>query len=287
MAAKIELPNIDHWVAKYRAGMSVNQIAKESGVSRPCVNRNLISQGVTLRTQSQAETVKWQTIKQTAGGVERQLSAAWAAADAIDDELEAEVVKLYNTTNISKRSAAKRFNCSLGNISRILRKNGIVNSRIDIRRAVGYEVSANGGNIAPCEADLFNALKDTGADIQQQTAITDINVDFTIGNIAIELERRAPSDSKSLTEERLEKVFSSGYSLVVVYLPHQTVDISSVNWSAVAQDVIANINAIKAHPATFGKYGVTSCSSKGLAAVRSKFDGYTFVAAHDDALNIA
>lgn len=287
MPPKIELPNINHWVAKYLAGMSVNQISKETGIGRGPITKNLVRQGVALRTQSQAETAKWQIIKQTAGGIERQLSAAWAAADAIDDELEAEVIKLYTTTHISKQRLADRFNCHKSNISRILRKNNITNSRPKVRSATTKSITGLGEHISFCEADLFNALKDVGADVNQQTAIIDINVDFTIGNIAIELERRCPAGSKSLTEERLKKVFSSGYSVIVVYLPQKTVDIATVNWSAVAQDVIANINAIKAHPATFGKYGVTSCSTKGLTAVCSKFDGYTFVATHDGALNIA
>ena len=34
MPPKIKFPDLDHWVAKYLDGMSVNQIAKETGISR-------------------------------------------------------------------------------------------------------------------------------------------------------------------------------------------------------------------------------------------------------------
>lgn len=275
MTAKRELPNIDDWVSKYQAGMSINQISKQTKICRESVTRQFLEYGVTLRDMSSASVVRWQAIKQTAGGIERQCSKAWAVSRSRDDELEREVIKLYTTTKISQRALAERFNCSRGNITRILKANKIIDDNRKLRRAVGFANSDKSPIISPYEFDLLNALQAISPNVQHQTVIENINVDFTIGNIAIELERRSACDSHSIVKERLEKIFGSGYSLIVVYLSRQNAN--AIDWRAVAQNIVTCSQAISTHPATFGKYGVVSRNGKISSALRRKFDGNTLV----------
>ena len=48
-----------HIVELYRSGMSENQIAKQLGVARGTIRKRLIKAGITPRTQSEAESLKW------------------------------------------------------------------------------------------------------------------------------------------------------------------------------------------------------------------------------------
>ena len=69
--------NIDaaYIVNEYRSGRSVNDIAGELGVSRRTIDARLINRGIRLRTQSEAEAVKWSRM------TEDQRAAQVAAAN--------------------------------------------------------------------------------------------------------------------------------------------------------------------------------------------------------------
>jgi hypothetical protein len=72
--------DINDLVRRYRAGESTNQIAKSLGVSRSAIDRRLVARGIHLRSQGEAEALKWARIKQDPEAVRRQCGAAWAAA---------------------------------------------------------------------------------------------------------------------------------------------------------------------------------------------------------------
>src|SRR5690606_12145291 len=116
MTAEKVLDNIDYWINCYMTGMSINQISKQTGIVRHSVTRQFLKKGVVLRTQSQAEAVKWKAIKQTPGGIERQCSAAWDATRDSNRELELAVLDLYQSKNIGQRKVATTLNTSEGNV---------------------------------------------------------------------------------------------------------------------------------------------------------------------------
>ena len=62
---QIDLPK-DELLAKYKRGESINSIAKFFNVSRGVINRNLIEYGVTPRTQSESEKLKWSKMSEKA-----------------------------------------------------------------------------------------------------------------------------------------------------------------------------------------------------------------------------
>ena len=113
MTAITILDNIDHWIGRYMAGVSINQISKQTGIIRQSITRQFLEKGVVLRTPSQAEAVKWQSIKQTPGGIERQCSAAWDACRDSNRELELAAINLYKTQNLGKRLIASKLETSL------------------------------------------------------------------------------------------------------------------------------------------------------------------------------
>jgi very-short-patch-repair endonuclease len=79
MSAKWIPPNLHNLIHAYESGISVNQLAETEGVSRTAIRTALVTAGVTLRTASEQERLKWQNIRQDRAAVERQLQAAWQA----------------------------------------------------------------------------------------------------------------------------------------------------------------------------------------------------------------
>jgi len=79
-AKAARLPPLDSavLVARYQKGESVNAIAQRFGVSRRAIERRLLSEGVELRSQSEAERVKW--ARMPALRRAEQVAAAHAAA---------------------------------------------------------------------------------------------------------------------------------------------------------------------------------------------------------------
>ena len=71
MVRKVVLPNTPDLVKSYIAGKSINKLASENGVGRYAMARILRDEGLVLRTQSEAEKIKWSlmTAKQRANQV--------------------------------------------------------------------------------------------------------------------------------------------------------------------------------------------------------------------------
>ena len=63
MPAKIEVPDTDDLIESYLDGTSVNQLAKEHGISRTTIARVIKEYHVALRGRSDAEKVKWVRLK--------------------------------------------------------------------------------------------------------------------------------------------------------------------------------------------------------------------------------
>lgn len=72
----------------FNAGMSVNAISKLVGIGRKAVDRELIKNGLQPRSKSQAESLKWQSLRSVDGAIERQLGAAWDASRGRCDSIE-------------------------------------------------------------------------------------------------------------------------------------------------------------------------------------------------------
>lgn len=77
MAVPFEPVDREDLVRRYLAGESVNALAKAAGVSRPAIERQLVRAGVQMRTQSEAEAIKWS--RMSAEQRARQVGPAHAA----------------------------------------------------------------------------------------------------------------------------------------------------------------------------------------------------------------
>ena len=59
MPDKISLPNIDDLIQRYYAGVSINKLSQELGISRRTITYRFQEANVKLRSQSESEKVKW------------------------------------------------------------------------------------------------------------------------------------------------------------------------------------------------------------------------------------
>ena len=265
-------------VKAYESGESENEIAKRLGKSRSTIARIITGNGVKRRTQSEAETLKWVKIKSNAGGIERQCSAAWKAADDRDSEREAAVVGAYSSVeNGGKAKIANKIGCSRSEVSRILKKNnllkGIHDSDTKSRRANGVMISANEGvtssaMISDYEYKLLDEMSRHGLKPVHQFALCSRNVDFAFPeiNVAVELERRPIADSKSMARERLELFFDAGWRVIIIYDCQRL----GIDYAAVTEKLISCLDLIGGNPSTPGQYGVIRRDGQRSSA-RSKY----------------
>lgn len=79
MADVLSRFNFDDLVKRYEAGESIKKLADSLGISREPLRKALVKAGVNVRGRSDAEKMKWSQIKADAGGVTRQIEAAWKA----------------------------------------------------------------------------------------------------------------------------------------------------------------------------------------------------------------
>ena len=87
MNQRIVLPDADKLVDEYLAGASINKLANKRGVSRQVVTSTLVELGVELRSQSEAELLKWS--RMNARQRASQTSAAQVARRGTKDTPEA------------------------------------------------------------------------------------------------------------------------------------------------------------------------------------------------------
>lgn len=78
MARERKSVDTDYLVREYLAGASTNKLAGQLGVSRGLVDKRLLAAGVKLRTQSEAESLKW-----AAKTVEERAAQVAAAHNAV------------------------------------------------------------------------------------------------------------------------------------------------------------------------------------------------------------
>lgn len=276
MTAKIELPNIDNLVERYISGVSVNQIAKEAGVARATVQRELVEQGVVIRDRSQAEAIKWKAIKETPGGVERQCGRAWKASKARDDALESafrEVVFAFPYA--SMKSVATRIGCSKSEVSRLARIAG-VKFPFGVRHRAEASAGLIGSKVSAYE-DTFSIH--LGPSFERQFTVDEHNVDFALPSVslAIELERRGLTESKSMARRRLEKIIGAGWRLLVILDSGR----AGINFARAADQAVAFANMIRENPSSPGQYRVVNRHGEIDSRRRSHFDGWTVMPAPD------
>lgn len=253
-------------IADYIGGESEKSLSDRFGVGRTAMRGFFLRNGVTPRNASQAEAVKWASMKNNRAAVERQCGAAWKAADSIDDRLEAEVKYLYQVAGFSLIEITDATGETRTNIKRLIRKFGADGDKNRVAR--GFQRSAGGLHTSKYEPPILDAMSAIGLEPVHQFAIGTCNVDvaFPVFRVAVEVERITRNRSKSLLPERLKNIFDRGWRLLVIYSPCGY----PINAAAVAEQTRAFLEFTSSNPSAAGQYGVIN--SDGQAFTRRRFD---------------
>lgn len=256
-------------VDRYTGGESLKKISDDLNISRQAIGDWLKRQGVALRGRSQSEALKWATIKQDRGLVERQCQAAWEATHQraithLDDEL----VQRFHAEQ-STKEIAQALGVSRPFVKKRLVALGLVLTEFaKERRAHGVQCfipRTDSQMISPLELDVLTELAGLGRPGIHQYAIGTSNVDiaFERDRVAVEIERRSGNSSKSLRRERLEYLFGAGWRLLVVYHPRRSCRLPTgertdgpFHARQVAQQIISFLDLMSADPPTTGQYGM-------------------------------
>ncbi len=115
MTAKITLTSdqLKSLIDSYSEGESILHLSKIFNVSRPAITRALKEAGAQLRSQSEAETIKWSKLRRDPAAVTRQLKAAWKARKGSKDKLETQLARAQ--ANYQKKYHVHRGEDAVGN----------------------------------------------------------------------------------------------------------------------------------------------------------------------------
>jgi hypothetical protein len=264
--------NLNQLLSDYIDGMSEKAVAEKHGAVRSVIRRILSENGITPRGRSEAETLKWQAIKKDRTLVERQCGAAWKAASSKDDALEETVIAMYKNSLAGAGTISRAVGTSIGNIKRLMRNHQLANN-IPERRATGIQNARYRPIASPYEKPILLWLQFLGAEPVYQFAIRPCNVDIAFPKlrVAVEIERRYFSDSKSLRRERMENIFDAGWRVIVVYDPLKI----GFDNLAVAQNIIATLDMLRSDESIPGQYGVIGRDGKPYPRSSRHFDGLT------------
>lgn len=268
MTRPLEFPNIDDLVERYASGVSLKQLAEEVGCSRAPLGRAIAARGVVLRGRSEAEKLRWVTIKAAPNGVKRQLGKAWVVADARNADMERKALSLYRSGLTSQQRIAERLGVSKATVGTALRRRGISSDRRLERRATGCEGGFNWQNQTAAESALADALLQRGLDFVHQSAIGTRNVDFAFHaeRVAVEIVRRHWNDAKSLARQRLEQLCGAGWRLFIIYDPMKT----GINLSRCTDQLIALLELLRSDPAATGQYRMVCGQGETVSESRVK-----------------
>lgn len=235
MPAPIEVPDTDDLIEAYLNGASLNQLAKERGISRTAITRVIRENHVALRGRSDAEKVKWAGFKHDRAAVVRQCSAAWQATtgrERLLREIEKGAATVYrNQSGIRPRERA------------------LVNGLVSVDRRRNPPV--------------------------HQLNIGRYNVDLAYESprLAVEVQRGDLRRSSTMRPERLEYILDRGWDVLVCYCPSgnqwTTGDPYEFDFVAVAKKVIAHLQSMRLRKSTASQYRMIGrdgkpCSPRGF-----------------------
>ena len=222
---KIDLP-IHDIKTMYENGISENAIAKHYGVNRGTIRKHLLK-AVKLRTQSEAEKLKWaqMTDEQRANQVEAAHKACAGRVRSLQE------LKTAAITN----------------------QNKFADSRIGIG-----------------ELEFCQFLLKRGVDFHYQYAIDTYNLDFLIGNVAVELtadRSRTLKNGKHI--KRVKHLIERNMNVVYIWMNH--IDALMAN----ADNIIADINSINWAKPIASQYRVIRCRRQDYAIIKNERNQFT------------
>lgn len=226
---RIDIP-VDEIKSMYESGESENAISKHLGISRAVIRKGIIRAGITPRTQSEAEKLKW---------------------SKMSNEARSNQVKYAHDACRGKpRSFSAK--CALASA----------------RQKIKYDFLIGLGEI-----EFSELLSDRGFDFIAQKAVDTYNVDFAIGNIAVELTADMGRYRRNNIKEndRVKYLTKRGYSVLAI-------ELDSVRTLVNCSDyIISTINEMRSLKPIDSQYRVIRCRLKDYTIVKDKLGKFSSI----------
>ncbi len=235
MPRKLEVPNLDDLIRRYKAGESLKQLADEVGVSRGGKRDStgkpfgltgaFIAAGVQLRGRSEAERVKWASLTDPARRNEQVRAANKARRGAKDPE-----------SRKCARARTRFFKCL---------------------------------HAAPSEQGLADALEVLRFSVRRQFPLGKYNLDIALDELLIAVEVEDEWSSGNYPGElfnRTKDILDSGWC--VVFVVGRFLDVPYV-----ARKILAFTDAIRRDKSLYGQYWVLGSHPNRRPRGSSKLDG--------------
>lgn len=179
MSIKVEIPNLTDLIRRYESGASLKQLSDETGFGRQVMLRRFVAAGVQMRGQSDAERLKWRSLKRDPARVRAQCESAWIARRGQRDPLH---VKIARARTMQDR----------------LTRRGLYED--DLAAMLGSRgfPAVQQHAVGPYNVDLL--VRSCGIAVEVQSS-------------------HHRGRQSSIDRKRLEYILDAGWALVVVYIP--------------------------------------------------------------------
>ena len=272
MPRKIADALIDHAVKLiFTDGMMLKDVAVQVGVSKDALSKHIRRRGLDIpKTGRQPPNYRHDLSNDLlislyeSGISEFELSKRFnISRGAIRNRLlnggvhirgqsEANIVSMRKMTSEQRKQRAKAANIALRG-----RKQNVDGRR---KRANGILFQPYENMTGIGEKEFKDLLEQSGVDFVWQKPFDVYNIDFAIGNVAVELKcgsaTNATSDKK---RGRIKQLRESG--IISLYIVFKTIEDLTANFDY----IISNVNILNSNPSPIGKYWV----------IRSRFDNFT------------
>ena len=264
--------NIDNVINLYLSGKTFQFIADDSGCSVHAIQNCLRRHGV-YRSGDWKGTIKRKygiTVKELlsmykSGMWKNEIAAKTGISEGMigkylsklgiplaDSRSKAMSDRLNRMSHEERQDLTKAANDAVRGMKRTfadLRKRALGNERIGKTRG-------------KAESDLFQFFLNKGISVISQKAVGKYNLDFSIGNIAVEVTGRSRKlESRSTYTERIKYILNSGFALIYVWANSQR-----PMESGAADYIIAFTQEFSRNPSLIGQYRVIRCDGKLLAS---------------------
>lgn len=229
MPAKIEIPNLSDLIALYRAGSSVDEIVKKTGISRKAIYGRFHEASVDFRNPGRPEYI----FGRREGAYLRKRYRAGVSLKEISDEtgIQRSILdKHFRLHGIKMRGMSEAETIKWKQIKRggraaVSRQCGAAWKATLGRKHTDAErlarAATNGArlrHIGFSENEVSASLRGLGLQVSQQTPVGTYNVDITVDipRIAVEIFSAWRNGQPSHSPHRIEYLLNMGWTVILV-----------------------------------------------------------------------
>ena len=181
----------------------------------------------------------------------------------IRNQSQANIVSMGRMTFEQRQDRAKAANKALTGTKRTHQEL--------VKRSITKAINFHPQWVGAGEDEFAKALTELGIIFTRQTSCDVYNIDFTIGNVAVEFKSGIAGSSNVYSEQRdgrIKKLSDSGYIVCYIAFDNVTALLSSLDY------IISNLNILTCNPTSVSKYWMIRCRFNSFTIFRNELGQY-------------